>query len=252
MRSRNIKPGLFKNEVLAECSPLARILWIGLWCYADREGRFEFRPKRIKAEILPYDNGEITVLLQELQKHGFVIMYEVNGIQYGQVSNFQKHQHPHHTEKASEIPDFDINGEITVKQPLNNGDNPSDSLIPDSLIQENGKPPNGGAHFSNHVDEYLERINKAGRIIQVDCPEVWKFIQIWIRKEFHPGAICEVLEGAAKTIYKPEIKNKAGYLQGIMKTVGPNWREKDFVKSHDEIKSFYEDILKKLRKGETK
>ena len=29
MRSRNLKPGFFKNELLAECDPLARILFEG-------------------------------------------------------------------------------------------------------------------------------------------------------------------------------------------------------------------------------
>jgi hypothetical protein len=53
-RSRNIKPGFFLNDELAECEPLARILFAGLWCIADREGRLEDRPKRIKAEVLPY------------------------------------------------------------------------------------------------------------------------------------------------------------------------------------------------------
>jgi len=46
-RSRNIKPGFFRNEMLAECSPLARLLFAGLWCLADRFGRLEDRPKRI-------------------------------------------------------------------------------------------------------------------------------------------------------------------------------------------------------------
>ena len=53
MRARNLKPGFFKNDALAECDPLARILFEGLWCMADREGRLECHPKRIKAEILP-------------------------------------------------------------------------------------------------------------------------------------------------------------------------------------------------------
>ena len=48
-RARNIKPGFFANENLAECDPLARLLFAGLWCLADREGRLEDRPKRIAA-----------------------------------------------------------------------------------------------------------------------------------------------------------------------------------------------------------
>ena len=53
MRARNIKPGSFKNEDLCEIEPLGRLVLIGLWCVADREGKLEDRPKRIKAELFP-------------------------------------------------------------------------------------------------------------------------------------------------------------------------------------------------------
>lgn len=55
MRARNIKPGFFKNEDISECSPSARLLFIGLWMLADREGRLEYRPKRWKGELFPYE-----------------------------------------------------------------------------------------------------------------------------------------------------------------------------------------------------
>ena len=35
-RARNIKPGFFTNDVLADCDPLARLLFAGLWTVADR------------------------------------------------------------------------------------------------------------------------------------------------------------------------------------------------------------------------
>lgn len=54
-RARNIKPGFFKNELLAEMPPEIRLLFMGLWCIADREGRFEERPKKIKMELFPCD-----------------------------------------------------------------------------------------------------------------------------------------------------------------------------------------------------
>ena len=49
-RARNIKPGFFLNEELGVLPPLVRILFAGLWCIADRDGRLEDRPKRIKME----------------------------------------------------------------------------------------------------------------------------------------------------------------------------------------------------------
>lgn len=103
-RSRNIKPKFFKNEDLAECDPLARILFAGLWCEADREGRLEDRPKRLKAEYLPYDECNVDSLLDQLKARGFIVRYAVNGARYIAVLNFLKHQQPHHKEVASEIP----------------------------------------------------------------------------------------------------------------------------------------------------
>jgi uncharacterized phage protein (TIGR02220 family) len=119
VRARNIKPGFFKNEELAECDPLARILFAGLWCMADREGRLEDRPKRIKAEILPYDNCNIDKLLSQLETHQFINRYSVGDRKYINIPAFKQHQHIHIKELESLIPapgqsgartDQDING----------------------------------------------------------------------------------------------------------------------------------------------
>lgn len=103
-RARNLKPGYFKNETLAECDPLARILFAGLWCQADRAGRLEYRPRRLKAEVLPYDNCDIDKLVDELSTRGFVVKYELENNEYLQIVNFEKHQNPHVREPTSTIP----------------------------------------------------------------------------------------------------------------------------------------------------
>lgn len=105
-RARNIKPGFFTNEYLSDLQPLARLLFIGLWCHADREGRLEDRPKRLKVDILPYDNCDIDKLLNTLadSPEKFITRYEVGGRRYMQVSNFTKHQNPHIKEPTSTIP----------------------------------------------------------------------------------------------------------------------------------------------------
>jgi 5-methylcytosine-specific restriction endonuclease McrA len=92
------------NDELAEVEPLGRLLFAGLWCIADREGRLEDRPKRIKAEVLPYDDCDVDDLLNKLAEREFIIRYEVNGEKYIQVVNFIKHQNPHYKEVPSEIP----------------------------------------------------------------------------------------------------------------------------------------------------
>lgn len=140
-RARNIKPSLFKNEILGEADPLLTILFEGLWCLADREGRLEDRPKRIKAEIFPYRelpnfNGYLT----ELERLEFILRYEVDNVRYIQVKNFKKHQSPHKTEKPSVIPEPPLKSdscEVTEKAPLNNETLTDEAaLIPDSLIPD--------------------------------------------------------------------------------------------------------------------
>ena len=116
-RSRNIKPGFFLNDDLALVEPLGRILFAGLWCIADREGRLEDRPRRIKAEVLPYDDCDIDELLNQLVKYGFIVRYEVDGEKYIQVINFSKHQNPHQNEKESEIPAPECSHTSTIQAP---------------------------------------------------------------------------------------------------------------------------------------
>ena len=114
-RARNIKPAFFSNDILADIQPLGRILFIGLWTIADREGRLEDRHRRIKAELLPYDNCDVNELLDDLQQHGFITRYEVDGVKYIHVDNFTKHQNPHVKEAASTIPAPDVHSASTVQ-----------------------------------------------------------------------------------------------------------------------------------------
>jgi hypothetical protein len=141
-RARNIKPGFFKNEELAECDPLARILFAGLWTIADKEGRMEYRPKRIKAEILPYDDCEIDALIYQLTEHGFIILYEVDNAQYLEIPTFLDHQNPHKNEPESKIPECsEDSGANIIQRQSKDSPNPAESLNPitESLIIENGK-----------------------------------------------------------------------------------------------------------------
>ncbi len=148
MRARNIKPGFFKNEELGELPPLARILFAGLWCYADKEGNFEWRPKRIKAEILPYDECDITSLLMSLRSAKFILDYNDNGNTYGFIPGFRSHQNPHPHEAGSKIPNptkeiieqFQCHDMSVTLQEMP-ATSRADSLIPDSLIPEKKNTP---------------------------------------------------------------------------------------------------------------
>lgn len=110
-RIRYLKPDFFKDEDLAEHPCWIRLLFAGLWTIADKEGRLEDRPKRIKVDVFPYDNVDVEKGLSELSKiknhskRPFIQRYEVNGEGYIQIINWHKHQKPHHTEKDSFFPE---------------------------------------------------------------------------------------------------------------------------------------------------
>jgi hypothetical protein len=106
-RARNIKPKFFLNGELVELPFHTRLLFIGLWCLADREGRLEDRPKQIKMEIFPADDVNIDASLAELAAAGFITRYRICDRAYLQVVNFLKHQNPHHREPPSTIPATD-------------------------------------------------------------------------------------------------------------------------------------------------
>jgi hypothetical protein len=105
-RIRSIKPSFFTSDHVATLSMAARLLYAGLWTLADREGRLEDRPRRIKVEIMPYDDVDTDSLLAELAAGDdpFIDRYEVDGKAYIQVLAFTEHQKPHPKEPKSVIP----------------------------------------------------------------------------------------------------------------------------------------------------
>lgn len=103
-RMRTLKIGFFTNDQLAELPALTRLLFSGLWLLADREGRLENRPKRIKAELLPYDDCNIAEMLGQLETAGFIERYTAHEIPCIQIVNFAKHQCPNAKEAPSVLP----------------------------------------------------------------------------------------------------------------------------------------------------
>lgn len=105
-RARNIKPGFFKNPELAELPFEYRLLYIGLWVLADREGRLEDRAKRIRMEVFPADDVDVEAGLHALAGKKQIVRYEVEGNAYVWIPAFLEHQHPHPKEVASAIPPY--------------------------------------------------------------------------------------------------------------------------------------------------
>lgn len=131
-RIRTVKPQLFRHEELFELEkesklPL-RVAWMGLFTVVDRDGRFEWKPKILKLDILPWDNLDFANVLNALEKGGLIKRYQVDGKTYGFIPTWHRHQTVHHTEVRSRLPEPLLpNGEPTVNPPLNICEPPLDS-----------------------------------------------------------------------------------------------------------------------------
>ena len=100
-RIRTVKPEFFTSEDIISLSPLARLLYIGMWCEADREGRFAWKPNTLKIRYLPTDNIEIYSLCDEIVAAGLVVTYG-DGLAF--IPSFSKHQSINPREAASTFP----------------------------------------------------------------------------------------------------------------------------------------------------
>jgi hypothetical protein len=103
-RIRTIKPEFFIDDDVAAIPAYARLLFIGLWTCADRQGRLEDRPARIKTQLLPYDDVDVDGLLGTLVARGFVVRYQQEGRRYIAIRSWAKHQRPNQREAESQIP----------------------------------------------------------------------------------------------------------------------------------------------------
>ncbi|WP_426355645.1 hypothetical protein ACN9MD_09630 [Stenotrophomonas maltophilia] len=103
-RIRSIKPEMWTDERLTECSLSARLLFIGLLNFADDNGNQVYSAKRIKMQVFPADNIETQPLIEELITHGLLIEYSVSGEKYLNIKGFKKHQVINRPSKT-DIPD---------------------------------------------------------------------------------------------------------------------------------------------------
>lgn len=101
-RIRTIKPEFFTSEDIVGLSPLARLLYIALWCEADRDGRMVWKPRTFKLRFLPADDCDINALCEEILSAGLVELY---GEGYAHIPAFAAHQHINPRETVSSLPE---------------------------------------------------------------------------------------------------------------------------------------------------
>lgn len=193
-RARNIKPSIMDNEVLGTADPLYTLLFERLWMLADREGRLEDRPARIRAQAFPHrPEMRIDEALDWLCENNFITRYEVEGVKCIAIDKFLEHQRPHKNEVASVLPSIPAKSqkrkrvlpryEASTTKAVHNGHSEqcqkqeksvclpdtllsdtllsdsgfSDSLIPDPGLIKPPNPPSGGVGFDAFWNAYPKK-----------------------------------------------------------------------------------------------
>lgn len=96
-RIRSIKPEFFRDETLQDLeadNPGQHVMLVfaGLWGHCDKEGRFAWKPRTLKLDILPFLDFDLRESLALLKDAGFIKQYEIDGVLYGEVPTFKEHQ----------------------------------------------------------------------------------------------------------------------------------------------------------------
>lgn len=117
-RIRTIKPEFFTSEDIVSLSPLARLLYIAIWCEADKEGRLVWKPMTFKLRYFPGDNCDIQAMCKEIVDAGLVVLY---GEGLAVVPSFKAHQHINPRESESNLPEpvaiTTRKARVTTRQP---------------------------------------------------------------------------------------------------------------------------------------
>ncbi len=94
-RIRTLKPEFPQSETIGKLSREARLLFVLLWTIVDDEGRARAASRMLASLLYPYDDDAPSLIdgwMGELERHGCVRRYEVDGSSYLDIPNWLKHQ----------------------------------------------------------------------------------------------------------------------------------------------------------------
>jgi hypothetical protein len=91
-RIRSIKPEFWTDEKVVELDFADRLLFIGLWNFADDQGYLDLRPKRIKMQVFPGDEYDVVAGLRRLWESSLVALYASEANLIVHIIGWDKHQ----------------------------------------------------------------------------------------------------------------------------------------------------------------
>lgn len=104
-RIRTVKPSFWGDEKVSQLSRDARLLLLGLYSFADDEGRFLASHQAITGHVYPNDDditpAKLKRWLAEIEHMGMVVLYNSGRIRYGAIPKFRDHQRISHPQGST-------------------------------------------------------------------------------------------------------------------------------------------------------
>jgi hypothetical protein len=143
-RIRTIKPEFFRHEGLQDLETTkpglhVMLVFAALWGHCDSNGRFEWRPRQLKLDILPFLDFDIGQTLGALEGAGFVRRYEVGGKAYGEIGSFEKHQRLTGKEASQGVRFPGPGSEAPEKQEGSDGETSGKDSAPANVLKIHGQ-----------------------------------------------------------------------------------------------------------------
>lgn len=275
-RYRTIKPEFWTSEQVVDCSPTARLLFVGLWNFCDDSGIHPYAPKQIKMEIFPGDDftiENIESMLGELISNGLINTYHIDNKRYLIVTGWKHQKIEKPTYKHPKPIDFD-NPSPTNRRLIDDPSVTEKSRVESSRVEKSrgereceGKgveresgvlqepvhnsPGNGNGQrgaFLKNLKETFSRVQLKFPS-PVDQRQVMLFIESNTKN--HHGAVQHCLESLLKSA---EVRNIRAYLDAAMKIESGKYNAMDNEARCNEFKkpppgfSSFAEILKGMVK----
>lgn len=110
---------MWQDEKIGQLSRDARLLFVALVTLADDEGRFRALSSLVLGHAYPYDDDaprRLAGWMRDLERAGLIHMYEADGVRYGVLPGWSKHQRINRP-NPSILPDPPLNGHRRITEP---------------------------------------------------------------------------------------------------------------------------------------
>jgi hypothetical protein len=144
-----------------ECSIPARLMFIGMWNFADDAGRLTCSAKSLKAQIFPSDDlsiDQVQRLIDELSSNDLIYIYTIDNKRFIQITGWHhqkidrpkpsKIPKPSSIDRRSIAPDLSVREGIVAEVPPPNGGGANkpalvevaaDQKAPDARVYQRGR-----------------------------------------------------------------------------------------------------------------